>query len=169
LQGYVDLRVLSRGVQWIWDHKFAQQFWFPAEVQMDSQQPFYAAAFTFGADTEVFGTIINQLKTYQYKDTSKVSPEQVFRREPEFHTREKLANTLVEVGKAVDDMLDFQASGKSPRRFMSRNCSRCWFQQPCWLGLQGHNMQQLLAIDFVKKNTLTEGEVPDGESFNIHL
>jgi hypothetical protein len=168
LQGYVDLRAVVRGVMRIWDHKFAQQFWYPLEVQMDSQQPFYAAAWTFGSDTPVHGTDINQLKTYNYVNKDKVQADTVFRRDSEYHTKQKLNNVLIEVGRAVDDMLEFEALKKEPRRFMSRNCSRCWYQQPCYLGLQGHNMQTLLEIDFIKKSELDKGERPN-EEFDVHL
>jgi hypothetical protein len=168
LQGYVDVRAQMRDMMWIWDHKFSGKFWMPTEVQMDAQQPTYAAAFTFGVDLPVYGTIINMLKTYDYKDKSKVSPEQVFKREWNFHTKEALWNTLVEIGQAVDDLYRWKAEGLRAR--LSRECSRCWFQQPCHLGLQGHNMQLVLSTEYRKKGETDnqEGEWND-ELDDIHL
>lgn len=151
LQGYVDLLLEMNGKYWIWDHKTANgKFWTPTECMMDSQMPTYAAALrTQGID--VFGIVINMLNTYQYKKWSEVTPEKLFRREKTYRTPAELDNILVEIGRSYDEMKDFQESGMPARRSLKKDCSFCFFQDPCLMGIKGVDLNEYMSLNYRKK------------------
>lgn len=138
------------GKVWLLDHKTmgSARFWTDTELLMDVQQSMYSLALRkIGMD--IFGNIYNMLNTYQYKDYDGTPPTKLFSRELTHRTNTELHNIEIEVGKAVDDMLDTTEY----RRSLQRDCSRCWFQEPCLLGLKGMDIKQALEAQFDRKTS----------------
>lgn len=165
LQGYVDVRGVRNGKMEVWDHKFSGKFWNPNEVLMDIQIPLYVAAYAENG-IPVHVAVVNQLNTYEYKDKSKVKPDQLFRREPNYLSDSEIKNIIWEVGLAVDDMLD--SKGRTVRRRMRRDCSMCKYQDPCLMGRKGMDIHDILPVRF-RRDGDEEQEYIDDAELNIHL
>lgn len=147
LEGYVDLIIRLYGKIWVVDHKLTSRFWTPIQAMMDSQTPIYAASLRhLGVD--VFGLIINQLNTYPYKKYDEVPPEKLFKREESHRTVNEMDNIMLELYKQVEDIA---ANREKIRRNLSKDCDRCFFQDPCQLNLKGIPLAHVMSDDFVKK------------------
>lgn len=161
---YIDLVTGAVGVKTvdIWDHKSSEQkFWTPAEAALDSQLPSYAAIMRH-LGYSVKNVWINGLKTYDYKDKTKVKLEQLFRRERSYRTDIELDNFLVELGREVDEIADAQESHAQgtwqPRRSLNRDCSRCQFQEVCLYALKGRDKSPILAMNFDRRPSRKEAK-----------
>lgn len=135
LEGYIDrTSVDEKGHLWVEDYKWTGRFWSGNELLMDPQLSFYAGALrTLGRP--VHGLMITQVNTYPYKDRSKKKPEELFKRERIYRSPEELDAVMVEIGKAVDEMIDEQ---DKIRRSLRKDCARdCDFFEPCLFGLKG--------------------------------
>lgn len=163
LQGYVDLIVSIMGKIWIMDHKTTANaaFWKPGEVQMDPQMTLYQAALKRDG-MAVHGIFYNFLNSYEYKDMKKVTTEKLFRRDKSYRTDVEITNfeyqLLLEIEKLItatgDDSYQYHRS-------LRRDCSQCFFQEPCLHGLKGIDPQAILITKYKKKEKMPEGVRPN--------
>lgn len=133
------------------DHKSMEglgKFWSPMQVLMDPQMPTYIVALR-KIGVGVFSGIINMANTYMYKDPNQPL-ENLFRREPAYFTNTELDGHLLELGHAVDRMLDIKERGVY-RRSRSHSCNYCFFAEPCLMSLKGLPIQDTLETSFRRK------------------
>lgn len=155
LQGYVDLVTMDRsGRVWLWDHKTGQKFWTKSEIDMDPQLPLYAVALA-EEGIDAYGTIINMLNTYDYKDKSKVKNEQLFKRDQQPRGEEYLTGVAKNMLKMVDKTLEArqgQWRDEEPVRSLRKDCGKfCDFREACDLSLRGIPVEVVLNDSFKKK------------------
>jgi hypothetical protein len=151
LVGIYDLLTQRQGRLWLWDHKFTGRFWNPIQAIMDSQMPMYCAALR-ATGKEVFGIIINMVNTYNYKDPSKTTPAQLFRREKTYRTSQELDSILFHVGLSVERKWEAQTNENwVPIRALNKDCDRCSFQEPCLFEIKGIDSAPILRAKYEKK------------------
>ncbi len=128
------------------------KFWTQLEMDMDVQVPIYIGGLR-ELGIKVDEVVFNQLNTYQYKNYQTVSPEKLFQRGRTTKFPSEIDQTFVEVGYAVEHLIKMQEEGRPPRRSFRRDCSTCWFQPPCQLGMRGgpEAMQGFLEAFYDKK------------------
>lgn len=157
LQGYIDAvaRDLMTGKLWTWDHKTSQssKMWTPVECMMDPQLPIYSAALKEFEGLDIFGLMHNLVKVYDYKDRSKVSDEQIFRRDKHYRSASELHTIMEQVRMVADEIYDFRQARPTPRRSLDKSCSFCWFQEPCMMSMKGMDINSLMLNDFEKKSS----------------
>jgi hypothetical protein len=129
LQGYIDLLSVSPlGVYYAWDHKSGANFWQEIEAAMHPQLPTYAGALR-EEGIHIGGFCINQLKTYDYKDKSKVTNEQLFHRDWFDKSQQEIDSVYENILVIVDDMLAtdeyITENGGQPTKSLSRDCKYC--------------------------------------------
>lgn len=176
LEGYIDqVRLDQNGHRWVDDYKWTQRFWSPLEIQMDGQLTYYAAALAI-LGRPVHGTSLTQVNTYPYKDRSKKTVDDLFKRELIYRSPQEQAAVMHEVGLMVDDMLDVRGSNTPDdyRRSLRRDCNRCYFQEPCALGLKGVDPVAFMAMSpaFMPKTNSREAqtlEVFDGDTQHLRI
>jgi hypothetical protein len=94
---------------------------------MDSQTPTYVAILQL-MGIPIYGALINQLNKYEYKNPA--AEEQLYRRGPISHSETELKLRLLELGRTVDEIEDCKET-KVYRRNMSKDCSGCFYMDPC--------------------------------------
>lgn len=153
LTGYVDKIVESRGKIWQWEDKTIGQgqFWKDDQLMMDAQQTTYMAALQKEGKYDVFGIFFNQLNTYNYKDYDGTPNDKLFRRAKVHRTPAELDRMLTEFGLAVDEMVEGQA--KRIRKNINRDCSYCFYQDPCLMDTKGINIEPVLQSNFVRRES----------------
>ncbi len=155
LEGYVDILAKEKATNrlWVWDHKTVGngKFWSEAELLMDSQMPTYVAALQ-QMGIPIFGVLVNQLNKHKYAKPQDDVVEKLFRRKPIYHTGDELITRLHEFGLMVDELLDCKESGIF-RRSLKKDCSSCFFQDPCLMSLKIPEapVSDFLQVDFIKK------------------
>jgi len=150
----------ANGKLWMVDHKtHKSNKWTPTQIMMDPQLPSYAMALRELLDIPIFGMTYNMLNTYDYKKPPPV--EKLFLRESTYRTPEELDNITLEIGHAVDDILE---NKDKVRRTLQRDCDRCRFQEPCLMGLKGMDMNLILEDNFKQK-----GGRPQVEESNLDI
>lgn len=169
LNGILDIFAQdSQGRYWIWDNKTTggeARFWTDDQLESDPQMPTYVAGLR-EQGIEVFGCMINQLNTYNYKVESKMVPENLFRRGEVYHTDLAITAHVLELGKCVDDLLDTidNLCYDVPRRSRRRECDRCQFFEPCLASMKHPELaQDILSVNFKQRSTNWNG-VPSVDS-----
>lgn len=154
IEGYVDIlaREKKSGRLYIWDHKTvgsAGHFWNEAMLLMDSQTPTYVAVLR-AMGIPIYGSIINQLNKYEYKDPQ--SDDKYFRRQPIYHTEQELMQRLLELGRTVDEIEDAKES-KTFRRNINKECHNCFYQDPCLTLMKAPEIpvSSVMSVNFVQK------------------
>lgn len=141
LNGYADVIARHRETKkiWTWDHKFTSRFWNPLEITTDIQQPLYLIGIRQALKLPITGIFVNQIKSYEYKDWSKVTPDKLFRREVGYRTDQELRNILRNTGQHVDTILSKQPTPINFARSLERDCNRkCDLADLCTSRLKGH-------------------------------
>lgn len=149
LQGYIDRLKEKDGRIWVEETKTVGQgkFWTPTECMMDAQVPTYCAAMR-ELGYAVFGIHFNMLNTYVYKDRAKTPVEKLFRREKTYRTPVELDNILYQTGLIVERMVNHDGIY---RRSMRRDCSYCFFNEPCLMEIKGIDPLPFLQERFTKR------------------
>ncbi len=147
LEGYIDrISRDQRGLLWIEDYKWTGRFWSNPEILMDPQLPTYSAALR-ALGFPVHGLMVTQVNTYPYKDRSKKTIDELFKRDRFAVSEIQTDNVLREYGLLVDDIIDSYYEGAEPlRRSLRRDCKSCDFQEPCLMGLKGLNVNDFLLM-----------------------
>ncbi len=136
LEGYIDRTSIDqRGNLWVEDYKWTSRFWSPLQLQMDPQLTFYAGALR-AMGRPVHGTMITQVNTYDYKDRTKKTVDDMFRRELIYRSPAEIDAVMLEIGRTVDEMLEARELPVFKRN-LRRDCADCDFAEPCLLGLKG--------------------------------
>ena len=134
LEGYIDRTSLDqRDNLWVEDYKWTSRFWTPAELQMDPQLTYYAGALR-SLGRPVHGCMYTQVNTYDYKDRSKKTVDDLVKRELIYKSPQEIDSVMLEIGRKVDEML---AGSDVYGRSLRRDCGKCDFYEPCSLGLKG--------------------------------
>lgn len=150
LQGYFDLLIEWEGALWIVDHKTVGQgkFWSMNELLMDSQMTTYLLALREQGQP-VFGCVINQLNTYDYKDFAATPVEKLFRREKIYRTEKQIQNMALNYGKIVDEMYDHEGDYRKSYR---KDCPRCPYFELCLMDTKGMDISAALAVSYKPKD-----------------
>jgi hypothetical protein len=155
LEGRIDIVAKERATNrvWAWDHKFIgkKPWWSEAQLLMDSQMPTYVAALQ-SMGVPIFGALVNQCNKYQYAKTQDMVEENLYKRSPIYHTNDELAARLNNFGMMVDELLECNEQGIF-RRSLKRDCSDCFWQDPCLMSLKVPDapVSDFLQVNFTKK------------------
>lgn len=152
LEGYIDIlaRELETGRLYVWDHKtYSKTPWSETMVMMDSQIFSYMAALRL-MNVPIFGLIVNLVNKYEYKEPQ--MEEKLYKRMSAIPTDQELHGKLYAFTEAVDELLDCQESG-TYRRHLSKDCSSCFYQEPCLTLLRAPEIPIAAAmeVNFKKK------------------
>lgn len=158
MQAYVDLLLQDKGNGNIWlvDHKSGQKFWTPMECLMDPQMPTYCASL-MDEGIKVFGIMLNQINTYDYKRKNEVDNEKLFKREMMHRTSQEVHNVRQEFIRRADDILDAREATQHLPRSLRKDCGKyCKFPDPCLMGLKGMPIEVILEDTFQRKEKKQE-------------
>lgn len=155
LEGVIDLVQQSIGSGKIrpMDHKsYKSRPVTDSQFQMDPQLAIYSLLL-LDEGFDILDIVLNQLNTYQYKNWQNEPPEKLFTRARSYRSPVELENILWEIRGVVDTILDAKES-ETPvfSRNLRRDCTMCWFKDPCLIGLKGLGIESYLESAYVKKS-----------------
>jgi hypothetical protein len=150
-QLYLDLLMHHKASDkyWLFDHKtHTSRPYTEEQAEFDPQMASYAAVLRkYGVD--VFGCAFNLLNTYDYKNPGKQPLEKFYSRVTTYRTQQQLDSILDDICKAADDIFD---NHNEPRRELSRDCSYCWFKEPCLMLQKGFSEKEAFSGNYVKSD-----------------
>lgn len=159
VEGYIDIlaQEIATDRLHIWDHKFVggtQHFWTEPQLLMDSQTPTYTALLQL-CGIPIYGTLINQLNKYEFKNPA--TEDQLFRRRPIFHSETELKIRLLELGRTVDEIEDCKESGVF-KRTINKECSGCFYYDPCLTLMKAPEIpvEHAMQVGFTRKTEKKE-------------
>lgn len=157
-----DLIVREResGRLWLVDHKTAGNaaFWSDTEIMMDHQMPTYIAGLR-QEGLDIYGIVYNFLNRYDYKDYNGTPTEKLFKRVHSYRTPVEIDTMVRELGFQVDDLIE----NEIPRRSLRKECSRCWFQEPCLMSMKGMDIKRVLEAGFELKGSYHDRKLEEAE------
>lgn len=162
VEGYIDLIVELQGKMYLWDHKTVGggKFWTAEEAYMDPQLVIYSLALRL-LGYPVFGTIINQLNTYDYVNFNNEPIKKLYRRQETYRPDAYLEGVGRNIGLMADRIIEKRESGGPFIKNLSKACKNCVYREPCTYELKGIDPSTLLRSNFKKKEGRPEEEAAD--------
>lgn len=149
---FLDLLIENRkGELWVFDHKFVYNFKSETDLQYDAQQAKYIYTCQQNG-FNVKGAIFNQLR---HRDV-RWGPEQLFSRTPAKASVTRVQNIWKEQEDAAKEIV-YREEEFVPRRVLtSAACKYCSFLRICNAELDGIDPSNIIAVDYVAKQSPLE-------------
>lgn len=149
-------RHTKSGKLWLVDHKtYKSTKWTTTQINMDPQFALYILGLR-QKGIDIYGVYLNGLNTYPYKHFDTEPVDKLFTREPAYKTPVELENFAKQVGWQAEKAMkltEYAQQGIAPPRSLRRDCDKCWFQEPCLMGLKGMDINVYLEATFYRKGS----------------
>jgi len=146
LFGYADLLYRRDGVPHVRDHKTGERAWTKLDVRFSMQLLFYVTLYW-----KMRGEVpLAEISYINSKDYLKKQPsrEELFTYTLITYTEKELSIFFDDICRAVDRMVSYV-----PFPLYGQHCRYCPFQEPCFLSRKGFDISQILAQNYVKRES----------------